>query len=239
MVGSPPSSALWTLVGTTGCNGVGNPQATVVYPIAVDNTYHHSGLNSVRVTGGDGCGPVMLNTSAFAELGGGDVYGRFYIYIVSTSGTFDHTVIGTLGLTSTFNPNTQGTYLELASEGASSAANATNVFMWQTMDSNILPDKETSGGAASIYPSASTWTCVEFHTATSGTLETWVNGTAISGLTFIPGTTVKTTGVNDQWTPISPLKPTSFGLGWVVFSGPSLSLWYDDVALSMTRIGCD
>jgi hypothetical protein len=24
-----------------------------------------------------------------------------------------------------------------------------------------------------------------------------------------------------------------------VFSGPSISLWYDDVALSTTRIGCN
>jgi hypothetical protein len=239
--GGPPSSALWTLVGTTGCSGVGNDAAAVVYPITVDSTQHHSGANSVKVTGGDGCGPVMLNTSAFAQLGGGNVYGRFYIFIASTTGTFDHTVIGTLGLSaSTFNPNTQGTYLELASEGA---GNPTNVFMWQTMDSDILPDKETSGGAASTYPAASTWTCVEFHTATTGTLETWVNGAAIAGLTFIPGTTTVVSGVNDQWTPISPFTPTSFGLGWVAFSGPSTPdpyiLWFDDVALSTTRIGCD
>jgi hypothetical protein len=107
------------------------------------------------------------------------------------------------------------------------------------MDSNILPDKETSGGAASTYPAASTWTCVEFHTGMTGTLETWVNGTAINGLTFIPGTTAAMSGINNQWTPINPLSPTSFGLGWVVFSGPLISLWYDDVALSTSRIGCN
>ncbi len=42
-----------------------------------------------------------------------------------------------------------------------------------------------------------------------------------------------------QWTPPSPLAPTSFGLGWVLFSGEQLTAWYDDVALATTRIGCN
>ncbi|HEY2735597.1 MAG TPA: hypothetical protein VGI70_16485, partial [Polyangiales bacterium] len=60
---------------------------------------------------------------------------------------------------------------------------------------------------------------------------------AISGLTFIPGTTPMS-DLNAQWTP-APLAPTSFGLGWVVFSGPMISLWFDDAALGTTRIGCN
>jgi hypothetical protein len=237
--GSAPSSTLWTLIGTAGCSGVGNPAATTLYPIVVDSTQHHSGSNSVKVTGGDGCGAIMNNTSAFAKLGTGDVYGRFYVFMPLTNPvTFDHTVVAALNLgTTALNPDNQGTYLELASEGA---GNATNVFMWQTMDSNILPDKQTSGGAASAYPAPSTWTCVEFHTAPSGTLETWVNGTPITGLTFIPGTTAAMSGVNNAWKPLSPFNPTSFGLGWVVFSGPApYTLWFDDVALSTTRITCN
>jgi hypothetical protein len=235
--GMPPSSELWTLIGTAGCSGSGNPNAPVVYPIVVDDSQHHSAPNSVKVTGGDSCGPLMLNTSAFAKLTGGEVYGRFYVYLSSTSATFDHTALSALGLTSsTFDVGDQSAYLQLASEGA---GNPTNVFMWQTTDGNILPDKQTSGGAASAYPEAATWTCVEFHTATDGTLETWVGGTAISGLTFVPGTTQATAGVNNEWKPISPFTPTSFGLGWIVFSGPAMSLWFDDVALGTVRIGCE
>jgi hypothetical protein len=96
------------------------------------------------------------------------------------------------------------------------------------------------GGATSTYPAADTWTCVEFHTsASTGALATWVGGNAVSGLTFVPGTTAKTQGVNDQWTPPSPFAPTSLGLGWIAFSAPQLVLWIDDVALAVSRIGCN
>jgi hypothetical protein len=238
-VGSPPSSSLWTLVGTKGCSGTGNPSAPVIYPIVVDTTQDPTRKQAVKIMGGDSCGPIMLNTSGPATLAGKDVYGRFYLNLTSTSMTFDHTALMGLGLVgdagSSFNPSDQASYLQLASEGA---GNATNVFMWQTLDGNILPDKQTSGGAQSTYPMANTWTCIEFHTSPSGGLETWVNGTAIAGLTFVPGTTAHTSGVNDHWTPISPFSPTSLGFGWIVFGGPTMTLWVDDVALAGSRIGC-
>jgi hypothetical protein len=233
--GNPPSSSLWTLIGTPGCSGTGNPSAPVIYPIVVDGTQHHSGANSVKITGGDACGPLMLNTSAFSKLTGSDVFGRFFVYLpVTNPATFDHVALAAIGLTATLNTQTQSSYLQLASEGA---GNPTNVFMWQTEDSDILPDKNSAGGATSTYPAASTWTCVEFHTSTAGALETWVDGTAVAGLTFVPGTTA-VSATNGQWTAPSPFAPTSFGLGWIVFSGPMTSLWFDDVALSSSRIGC-
>jgi hypothetical protein len=243
--GSPPSSSLWTLIGTAGCSGSGNPGAPVIYPITVDNSQHHTGANSVKIMGGDSCGPMMLNTTAFSKLTGADVYGRFWVFLpVTNPVTFDHAALAAIGLTpvtsaSPLNPQTQSSYLQLASEGA---GNATNVFMWQTTDGDILPDKNTAGGATSTYPVASTWTCVEFHTSTTGALETWVSSTEVTGLTFIPGTTA-TTATNNQWTPPSVdggrFAPTSFGLGWIVFSGPMTNLWFDDVALADSRIGCD
>jgi hypothetical protein len=192
----------------------------------------------MKVSGGDSCGPLMLNTSAFAKLTGGDVYGRFYVRLSDTSMTFDHAFLMALGLTSgTFNIGNQDSYLQLASEGA---GNATNVFMWQSSDGNILPDKNSMGGATSTYPKANTWTCVEFHTSDStGALETWVNGTAVPGLTVIPGTTAKMASVNDQWKAPSPFKPTSIGFGWTVFSGQNLTVWFDDIAVGSTRIGCN
>ena len=60
----------------------------------------------------------------------------------------------------------------------------------------------------------------------------------VPGMTFIPGTTTANQEVNGQWTPAA-IAPTAFGLGWIVFSGPSISLWYDDAAIGTTRIGCN
>jgi hypothetical protein len=144
----------------------------------------------------------------------------------------------TLGLVANANPTgmslDQSKNLSLAPEQAGSS----NVLMWQTTDNDILPDKNAAGGATSTYPAADTWTCIEFHTSPAGGLETWVNGTAVAGLTFVPGTTTKTGGVNEQWTPPASFAPTSFGLGWIVFSGPTTTLWIDDVALAGARVHC-
>jgi hypothetical protein len=181
----------------------------------------------------------MINTSAFPKITGGEVYGRFFVRLPSES-PFDHAALMTLGLVA--NADTPGmslnqsTHLQLAGEQAGTA----NVLMWQTTDGNILPDKNAMGGATSTYPAADTWTCVEFHTSASkGTLEGWVGGTAVAGLTFVPGTTQKMASVNDQWVAPSPFAPTSLGLGWIAFSAPSIVFWIDDVALAPSRIGCN
>jgi hypothetical protein len=235
-VGSPPSASLWTLVGAAGCSGSGNPSAPIIYPIIVDGTQAHSGTKSVKISGGDSCGPLMVNTSAFASLSGGEVYGRFYVHMSDTTTTFDHAALMGLGLLhdagTGLNIGDQTSYLQLASEGA---GNATNVLMWQTDDSHILPNKNSAGGAESTYPAAAGFTCIEFHTSQANkAIETWVNGTAVVGLTDPPAPANAT-----QWTPPSPFAPASLGLGWILFSGPKLDLWFDDVALSTTRIGCN
>lgn len=231
--GSPPAPNLWTLIGARTCSTQGTP-----WPFTVDGTQSHSPPNSMKVSGGDSCGPLMLSTTAFSNITGGEAYGRFYVRLSDTATTFDHAFLMALGLSrdaGSFNINDQGSYLQLASQGA---GNATNVFMWQTSDGNILPNKNAMGGARSTYPMANTWTCVEFHTSQTGALETWVEGGAVAGLTFLPNTTVKQPGVNDQWTPPSPFAPTSIGFGWTVFSGESLTIWFDDIAVASTRIGC-
>lgn len=229
--GSPPNTSLWTLIGAKTCSTQGTP-----WPFAVDSTQSHSGPNSLKVSGGDSCGPLMVNTSAFTNLTGTDVYGRFYMRLSDTATTFDHAFFMALGLTSgTLNPSNQDSYLQLASEGA---GNATNVFMWQTSDGNIMPEKNSTAGAQSTYPKGNTWACVEFHTSQSGTLETWVDGKAVPGLTFVPGTTSQTDGIHNQWKSPSPFKPTSIAFGWTVFSGESLTVWFDDIAVGSTRVGC-
>jgi hypothetical protein len=229
----PPNSSLWSLVGRAGCSGTGNPGAPIVYPIVVDNTQSHSGTNSVKVAGGDSCGPLMVNTSAFSSLNGSEVYGRFFVHMSDTTAMFDHAALAGLGLTAggAINPGDQAGYLQLASE---QTGNATNMLMWQTLDGNILPNKNSAGGAQSAYLTATGFTCIEFHTSDSAkAIETWVNGTAVVGLTDPPQPTSGT-----QWVAPSPFTLTSFGLGWIVFGAPTMTLWFDDVALAGSRIGC-
>lgn len=238
-----PTPGLWTTEGEQGCSG----QGPITNPITIDNTQSHSPPNSVKIVGGasNSCGPAMISTSAFAHIPtNSDVYGRFYIRLSSTSQTFDHVVIMALNFAGNndggIDFGTQGSFLSLNSEGA---GNATNVFMWQTEDSHTLPDKDTAGGAQSTYPTANTWTCVEFHTSPStDAIEVWVGGaqTPVPGLTFPPPIAM----VNDQWEAgVSTLPAFNFdslGFGWVAYSGVAMTLWIDDVALSTTsRVGCN
>ncbi|HXX69547.1 MAG TPA: hypothetical protein VEK07_20350 [Polyangiaceae bacterium] len=244
IVDGGPTPGLWTVEGEQGCSG----QGPITNPITIDNTQSHSPPNSAKIVGSasNSCGPAMISSSAFASIpSGSDVYGRFYIFLSSTSATFDHTAIMMLNFSGNndggIDFGNQATFLSLNSEGA---GNATNVLMWQTQDSSgTLPDKDTAGGAQSAYPTANTWTCVEFHTsASTHSIETWVGGAQapVPGLTFPPPVAM----VNDQWegglsTQVA-FNFDSLGFGWVSYSGVAMNLWIDDVALSTTgRIGCN
>jgi hypothetical protein len=221
----------WTTFKPGGCSG------SAMYSANVDTTQFHSGGKSVKVVGGDSCGPMLVNTAAFAKLTGGEVYGRFYVRMPSVM-PFDHAVMAALGLQGgigTAMQFDQASNLALAPEQIGS----TNALVWQTDDSNILPAKSPAAASTTTFPKADTWTCIEFHvSANTKAIETWVDSKAVPGMTFIPGTTMVNQEVNGQWKPAA-LAPTAFGLGWIVYSGPSITLFFDDAALGTTRIGCN
>jgi hypothetical protein len=220
----------WTVFKPGGCSG------SAMYSANVDTSQFHSGGKSVKVVGGDSCGPMLVNTAAFAKLTGGEVYGRFYVRMPSVM-PFDHTVMAALGLQGgigTAMQFDQASNLALAPE----QIGTTNALVWQTEDSNILPAKSPAAASTTTFPKADTWTCIEFHvSANTQAIETWVDSKAVPGMTFIPGTTMANPEVNGQWKPAA-LAPTAFGLGWIVYSGPSITLWFDDAALGTTRVGC-
>ena len=89
LVGSTPTG--WMMLNPGGCSG------SAQYSATVDTSQFHSGSKSVKVTGGDSCGPLLLNTSALASISGGEVYGRFFVRMPSTT-AFDHAVMMSLGL---------------------------------------------------------------------------------------------------------------------------------------------
>ncbi len=103
---------------------------------------------------------------------------------------------------------------------------------------STLPDLDSMGTSQSIDPPANQWECYEFHVdQTTGHIEFWYNGAAVTGLSW-NGTS--TAGVNDQWATQGPPVPwslQSFGLGWLGLNGAETA-WYDDVAFASCRIGC-
>jgi len=107
-------------------------------------------------------------------------------------------------------------------------------------DDATLPDQSPAGVAQSITVPTGAWECVEFSVSgANGQIHTWYNGTQVPGLTEDG---VPTSDIDDQWLggSGSSWRPqlTDLKLGWENYSNGDDTLWFDDVVLSSSRIGC-
>jgi hypothetical protein len=210
-----------------------DPSSTVTVVSNATNPAHpaHSGAHSVQVVGGNNtCGPLFINTSAFQTPGlGTSLYGRFFVQF-STPLPASHVAIMALGLSAD-----AGNVASLQISQELQLTGQYGVFVWNYRDTT-LPNM-----APGSTPQTGSWTCIEFHTdATTGELDTWIDGNAVPEMTFVPGTTTVQTGTNDHWSGgrPQPLVVSSASFGWVNFGGGPTTLWFDDIALSTSRIGC-
>lgn len=224
-VGAAPSAALWSIV--TGC-GQNDPASTVT----VDNSQQYTGKNSVKVVGGTNtCGPIFSNNGAFKSLGP-SIYGRFYArFSVPTQSS--HSMFMGLGFeTDGGVPAQVNDNLEMTGQYG--------VYVWNLHDTT-LPNTAPSASTP-----VNTWACFEFHTdATTGDLDTWIGGTttdtSVAPMSFDPDATAVQAGVNSSWNSYTrpiPFQPTSISFGWVTFGGSAATVWFDDIAIGTTRIGC-
>lgn len=100
-------------------------------------------------------------------------------------------------------------------------------------DDATLPAQSPAGVAQSVVLPVARWTCVEL-AVDSATQQTRVDGAEVSGLR---ADGVPTADVDAQWGTYRPAV-TDFRLGWESYGVGADTLWYDDVALGTTRIGC-
>lgn len=103
-------------------------------------------------------------------------------------------------------------------------------------DDATLPDLSPQGVAASAKLSTGDFQCFEYHLGTDGTIETWLNGNAISALQAGPSANNPNGG---QWQR-GNYKPKISGIyfGWESYGGDTNTFWYDDVAIASSRVGC-
>ena len=103
-------------------------------------------------------------------------------------------------------------------------------------DDATLPDLSPQGIATSVGFPAGSWQCLEYHLGTDGTIETWLNSAAIPGLTVKSGVT----NDNDSGWTRSAYVPKISGVyfGWESYGNAANTFWYDDIAISSTRVGC-
>ncbi|KAL1894859.1 hypothetical protein Sste5346_005546 [Sporothrix stenoceras] len=190
--------------------------------VSLDTSTAHSGKNSIRVDGAGGfCGHIFFGTT---KVPSGDVYVRTWLK-ASKALTSSHVSFITMP------DSAQGADKHLRIGGQS------QILMYnRESDDATLPDLSPQGIAASTALPTGSWQCFEYHIGADGTIETWLNGKAIAGLTSKAGTANANAA---QWQR-SSLKPKITGVyfGWESYGGDTNTFWYDDVSISGTRVGC-
>ncbi len=192
----------------------------------LDTTVAHSGTRALKVNGAAGyCNHVFMAPNADLSGVGAVWYGRFYVR---------HT---------TALPAQHVTFLALrdAADGDHDLrmGGQNGALQWnRSSDDATLPEQSPAGVALSVPLPVNTWTCVEFLVdGAQGHLQTWVDGAAVAGLQA-DGT--PTHDVDGQWSARANWRPrpTDLRLGWESYGEGADTVWFDDVALAATRVGC-
>jgi len=115
------------------------------------------------------------------------------------------------------------------------AQNGGMLWNYSTTDT-ILPDYNAA--AMSLNPPANEWHCFEFEIdGNAPALHVWMDGTESMQM-LLDGTA--TSGIDDRWMrEMAGWKPNisnfAFGEG---YPAGSISTWFDDIAISASRVGC-
>ncbi|HWZ88942.1 MAG TPA: hypothetical protein VNW92_08830, partial [Polyangiaceae bacterium] len=104
-------------------------------------------------------------------------------------------------------------------------------------DDATLPAQSPAGIALSKVPPVGAWMCLEFMIdQAQGLISTWVDGDQVAGLV---ADATPTPDVDSAWGTAYKPSLTGFNVGWQNYGAGPMNLWFDDVALSATRIGCN
>jgi len=211
--GTQPSG-LWQ-VSYQDCQGTGTA--------TIDTSVAHSGTRSVRINGGGNyCNHVFVGTPTTGL--GAQIFARFWVRH-STAQPQNHTTFVAMHDAADNNRNIR-------------IGGQNGALQWnRESDDATLPAQSPVGVSLSTPLPVNQWTCLEFRLDTSaGHIDTWVNGAAIEGLTVdgVPTQDVDSQWLNRTWRP----QPTDFRFGWESYGNDSDTLWFDDVALGGSRIGC-
>lgn len=194
----------------------------------IDNSRSHSGTNSVRISTSNVTAPHFIFQALPADLA--SIYVRAWVNPSATIGggpktaPHDHShFIGTLA-----NPSTDGNEIRLGP-------------VQGNMFGGFLPsngDAFTSSENTKSMP-ADTWSCVEWALIKDPTfdqLHGWINGEiAFSAIQA-------SDWGNNPGGPFINNQTTAFiSFGWRTFgSGPAITdIWFDDIAVSTEKIGCN
>ncbi|MEU3459444.1 cellulose binding domain-containing protein [Streptomyces sp. NPDC006733] len=214
--GGPTPSGNWQAAAPD-CQGTGSA--------AVDTAVAHSGAKSVRVDGRAGyCNHAFVASTADLSSVGPVLYVRLWVR---------HT---------TALPAAHVTFVSMpdSSQGgrALRVGGRNGALQWnRESDDATLPAQSPAGVALSSPLPTLTWQCLRFAVDTSAPkLDTWLGDRQIPGL-HADG--VPTQDIDQQWLArTTPPRPTTLRLGWESYGTGDDTLWFDDVAVASSPIGC-
>lgn len=181
----------------------------------------HGGGSSLRVDGQGGyCNHVFWSAGDdVLSTFGTEVHVRFFVRFETALGEDHVTFLAT-------HDDVSGRDLRMGGQKG--------VFMWnRETDDATLPELSPAGTAASAKPVPSTWHCLEVNlNRTNGAITTSIDGASVAGLTTGGG-------FDGQWSKsANMLGPTDLRLGWESYGGSANTVWFDDVVVSASPIGC-
>lgn len=187
--------------------------------IAIDHAVAHAGTSSLRVDGAAGyCNHVFWSAGDDAlAVPGGAVHVRFFVRLASALGDGHVTFLASKDRTS-------GKDLRLGGQS--------KIVMWnREADDATLPDLSPQGIAKSVAPVPDRWHCVEWSVDARGAITTSVDESAVVGLA--------SGGSDSAWSKApSPFSLTDLRLGWESYGDKGMTLWFDDVVVASSAIGC-
>jgi hypothetical protein len=214
--GTTPSGG-WTL-SFPNCSGTGTA--------TVDTSVSRSGSKSVRINGGGGyCNHVFLQSTVDLSRLGTTRYTRFYVRH-TTALPATHTTFAAMRDSADGNKD-----LRLGGQNGAVQWN-------RESDDATLPEQSPTGVSLSKPLPTNTWTCVEYTVdGAAGTLRTYLDGVEVTGL-VVDG--VPTHDVDSQWLARGAWRPalTDLRLGWESYGSDADTLWFDDILVGTSRVGC-
>ncbi|GAA2565293.1 cellulose-binding domain-containing protein [Winogradskya consettensis] len=204
-------------VSTPDCSGAGTA--------TIDKAVAHTGTTSLRINGAAGyCNHVFAANTSILNPAATAWYVRYWVRH-TTALPVAHTTAVALRDAADANKDLRF--------GGQNAALQWN----RASDDATLPEQSPAGVALSRPLPVNTWTCVEFSVnGADGTMETWLDGVSVPGLRQdgVPTHDIDSQWLNRTYRP----RLTDLRLGWESYGEGADTLWYDDVAVAATRIGC-
>jgi hypothetical protein len=203
-----------------------NPFSGTQTVVAIDTTRAHSGTHALKITPSNGSGGFIGTAPPGAAF-----YGRAWVYMDADPG-MGHWE-GIVGRGPARNSMTSPAELRLGGQFDILYMNDNQTDGYFLTNPNFFTDH------MGMAPPVNKWVCEEFYFG-DDTVKWWVtDATATPAAT--PFLDIEPTSTWYQGEPPTPWSPTyaTIALGYGIFGSNTLDVWYDDVAIDTSRIGCN